>query len=316
MILIETILQNNSAPTGAAIYAGHFHNHDGSQTYLLRLHDLLVIENHCSSCVPEQDVGAAIYYSEVSNVIVSGGKYEGNSPQGAIQGFSGNLYIDGDVLFRNNTGESGGAIHLMNNANLYFNENCSVVFDGSTASTYGDAIYILGDANIPKNRMWMLCAIHFIGQKQNYSIAFSDNKAFVAGQSIYASPIYLCSLTFAAEMQYKNSSFYFKHASAYCKRIFSFSPISSPLQILSLPLRILLCSCNDTAQGEIISSDVCNIATTPGRTVLITATTVDSDSNMSPAVIYTNVPANSQTVAMLALHLSRMCNGLENHVTQ
>ena len=56
----ETILQNNTAHTGAAIYAGDLHQADGSKTYILELNDLLVLENHCSSSDAEQDVGAVV----------------------------------------------------------------------------------------------------------------------------------------------------------------------------------------------------------------------------------------------------------------
>ena len=300
MVIIQTTLQKNSAHNGAAIYAGNYRQADSSETYFLQLSDLLVLENGCSSCLAEQDVGAAVCYREVSKVYISGGQFVGNSPQGAIQGFAGNLYVSGNVLFKNNMGESGGAINLLNNGQLYFNEGSNVVFDGNTATTYGGAIYIQGDPSVPKNVnfLYILCAIHFIGQKENYSITFSGNNAFVAGQSIYAAPIYHCSLTFPEEMQYKNSSFYFMYPSAYYSRVFNFSPNSSALQILSLPVRTILCSCNDTTQGEMLSSALCNISTTPGRTVRITATSVDSDNNTSPAVVYTNVPTNSRNVSL------------------
>ena len=219
----------------------------------------------------------------------------GNSPQGAIQGFSGNLYITGDVLFRKNTGESGGAIYLMNNGHVYFNESCNVVFDGNTASTYGGAIYIQGDPNFPKS-ISTICAIHFIGQNEDYSIAFSGNKAFVAGQSIYATPINNCSLILTAVTN--NSDFYLRHPSAYYKRVFNFPPNTPASQILSLPVRILLCSCSDATRYEMVTSVVYNIDSSPGRKVRITATSVDSDNNTSPAVVYTNVPENSHNVSL------------------
>ena len=294
----ETILQNNSAHTGAAIYAGDYHQADGSETYILELNDLLVLENRCSSSVAEQDVGAAVCYSEVSNVVISGGMFVRNSPQGAIQGFSGNLYITGDVLFKNNTGENGGAIYLMNNGHVYFNESCNVVFDGNTASTYGGAIYIQGDPNIPKNRnfLWIQCAIHFIGQQVNHTITFRGNNAFVAGQSIYASPIYNCSLMLPPLMD--NRSFYSQHPSLFYNQVFNFPSNISALQILSLPLHILLCSCNDAAQCDMMTSGVYNIASSPGRMVQITATSLDSDNNTSPAVVYTNVATNSRNVSL------------------
>ena len=110
----HTTLQNNSAPIGAAIYAADFRRSTGYPTYSLILIDIIVKENHCLSCVEVQEVmGAAIYYTEVSNVIVygsfsgKGSQFIGNSPGGAIQGLAGGLHLLGNVLFRNNIGDYG-----------------------------------------------------------------------------------------------------------------------------------------------------------------------------------------------------------------
>ena len=296
VIVKQTILQNNSAPSGAAIYAGDFHQR---KSFFLILEDLLVLENHCSSCAAEQDVvGAAVYYSEVSDVYIYGfsgygSQFIGNSPQGAIQGLSGNLHIYGDVLFRNNTGESGGAIGLLYNAHLYFYTDCNVIFDGNTASTYGGAIYIQGDPNIPKSEL-ILCAIQFIGQQENYSIIFNGNNALVSGQSIYATPIYNCSLILPTDL----NKFYFNKPSAYYSHILNISSNTSDIQILSFPLHIRLCSCNAGMQCEGLTSGVYKITTTPGRTVRLTATSVDSENHTSPAVIYTYVPPNNHNVRL------------------
>ena len=54
----------------------------------------------------------------MSNVIVygsysgKGSQFIGNSPGGAIQGLAGELHLDGNVLFRNNTGDYGGAVGI------------------------------------------------------------------------------------------------------------------------------------------------------------------------------------------------------------
>ena len=301
VIIDQTTLHNNSAPTGAAIYAGGFHRSDGSQTYSLILKDLQVLENHCSTCDIEQhDNGAAVYYSEVSEVIMSGSgsQFVGNSPQGAIQGLSGNLHIYGYALFKDNTGDSGGAIGLLNNAHLYFYQECNVTFDGNAATTFGGAIYIQGDPDIPKSFIMIvvLCAIHFIGQQEYYSIIFTGNNARVSGQSIYATPIYNCSLQLPIELN--NSDFYFNEPSAYYNRVFKISSDTPAIQIVSFPLHIRLCSCNAGTQCDIQTSEVYEITTTPGRTVQFTATSVDSENHTSPAVVYTYVPPNNRNVSL------------------
>ena len=317
----HTILLNNSAPTGAAIYAGDFRPVDGSLTYFLVLNDILVLQNHCSSCALEQDViGAAIYYSEVSDVVIRsvsglGSQFIGNSPQGAIQGLSGGLHLFDYVLFRGNTGESGGAIGLLNNAHLYFHANCNVMFDGNTARTYGGAIYIQGDQRIPKS-VTTSCVIHFVGQQENYSINFISNIANLSGQSIYATPIYNCSPSLPLELN--NSEYYFNHPSAYYDRVFNITSNTSAVQILSFPLKIYLCSCNTGTKCEVITDRIYKIATTPGRTVRFNATSVDSENHISPAVIYTTVPPNSHNVSLARQQnvqwIEKLCDTIEYQI--
>ena len=321
VIIDHTILLNNSAPTGSAIYAGDFRPGDGSQTYILLLSDLLVLENHCSSCALEQDViGAAVYYSEVSEIYIYsysglGSQFIGNSPQGAIQGLSGGLHLYGYVLFRSNTGENGGAIGLLNNAHIYFHANCNVIFEGNTASTVGGAIYIQGDQKIPKSVLTS-CAIHFFGQQENYSISFSGNIAHLSGQSIYATPIYNCSLSLPTKLN--NSDIYSKQPSAFYHHVFNITSVTSAVQILSFPLKIYLCSCNTGAKCEVITDRAYKITTTPGRTVQFNATSVDSENQTSPAVIYTSVSPNSHNVSLAHQQnvqwIEKLCDTIEYQI--
>ena len=320
VVIDQTILLNNSAPTGAAIYAGDFPQSDGSQTYSIILSDVLVIENHCYSCAVEDVMGAAVYYSEVSYVSIEsisglGSQFISNSPRGAIQGLSGGLHIYGNVLFKNNTGENGGAIGLLNNAHLYFYPNCNAVFEGNAASTFGGAIYIQGDPNIPKSAL-ISCVIHFVGPQDNYSISFISNIANLSGQSIYATPIYNCSPSLPLELN--NSDYYFNHPSAYYDRVFSVSANTSEVQILSFPLHIYLCYCNASNQCEVLPSGAYSIVTTPGRTIQFAATSIDSENHLSPTVVYTNVPPNSHNITLAPQQnvqwISKMCETIEYQI--
>ena len=312
----------NSAPTGAAIYAGDFRNRDGSRTYALVLRDVQVEDNRCLSCSIEQDVmGAAVYYSELSDVYIysysgKGSRFVGNSPQGAIQGLSGGLHLYGNIMFINNTGESGGAIGLLNNAHLYFYPYCNVSFEGNTATTYGGALYIQGDPNIPASIL-IECRMHFVGPQENYSIIFSDNAATVSGQSIYATPIYDCTLSIPAGVN--NSALYNSQPSAYYDHIFSFTSAhnnTSSIQILSFPAEVLLCGCDKGTNCDL--SNGYKISTTPGRTIRFSATSIDHENHTSPAVITTNVPPNSQGISLAPQQnvqwIGKMCDVIEYEI--
>ena len=320
VIINQTTLENNSAPIGAAIYAADFRNSDGSPTYSLILSDLLVKDNHCFSCIKEQEVtGAAIYYTELSIVIVygsysgKGSQFIGNSPGGAIQGLAGGLHLLGNVLFRNNTGDYGGAIGILNNGDLYFYPNCIVTFHDNVARTYGGAIYIEGNPSLPKSKL-IQCAIHFIGQIHNYSIIFDSNKALVSGQSIYATPIYNCTLEFPDWAN--NSNPFIDYPSAYYDHAFNIMSTesnASATQILSFPVKVYICECDVGTDCDL--SDGYKIFTSPGKTVRFSANSVDSENHTSPAVVFTTIPSNSQELRIGAQQnvqwIGNICDTLE-----
>ena len=300
VIIDQTTLQNNSAPIGAAIYAADFRNGNGSATYSIILSDLLVQENHCLSCKEQQEVtGAAIYYTEVSDVILysysgKGSQFVGNSPEGAIQGLGGGLHVYGNIMFRNNTGENGGALGLLNNAHIYFHSNCNILFYENTASTYGGALYIQGDPNIPKSIL-IECAMHFVDSQENYSIIFEGNKAYLSGQSIYATPIYNCTLEFPDWTN--NSSPFINHPSAYYDHAFNVTTSksdASDIQILSFPVNILVCECDTGTECDL--TDGYKILSNPGKTVRFHATSVDAENHTSPAVVFTKISPYSQSI--------------------
>ncbi|KAL5517798.1 hypothetical protein EMCRGX_G003418 [Ephydatia muelleri] len=316
----HTTLQNNSASIGAAIYAADFRSSTGYPTYSLILSDIIVKENHCLSCIEEQEVtGAAIYYTEVSIVIVygsysgKGSQFIGNYPEGAMQGLAGGLHLLGNVLFRNNTGDYGGAIGILNNGDLYFYPNCIVTFHDNVARTYGGAIYIEGDPSLPKSKL-IQCAMHFIGQIHNYTIIFDSNKALVSGQSIYATPIYNCTLEFPDWEN--NSNLFIDYPSAYYDHAFniiSTESNASATQILSFPVKVYICECDVGTDCDL--SDGYKIFTSPGKTVRFSANSVDSENHTSPAVVFTTIPSNSQELRIGAQQnvqwIGNICDTLE-----
>ena len=138
---------SNKACIGAAIYAGDAHEVSAKDSYNVQLIDVAVIENECIRC-SSGTRGAAVYFSEINCLNVTGNPGTGshfirNYPQGAIQGIGANLQLSRAVSFKNNSGESGGAICLTNDGHLYFNDGCVVNFAENTASRLGGAIYII-----------------------------------------------------------------------------------------------------------------------------------------------------------------------------
>ncbi|KAL5491816.1 hypothetical protein EMCRGX_G017180 [Ephydatia muelleri] len=273
-VISKSTFVNNKACIGAAIYAGDPHDVIGEESYNVHLVDVAVIENECIRCMDSATKGAAVYFNEINYLNVTGDSslgsvFLGNYPQGAIQGIGANLDLSGAVSFKSNSGESGGAIYLTNDAHLSFRDGCMVNFSENTATELGGAIYIEGDQNIVTDIL-TYCAVHFIGQ--NHSITFNGNHATMAGHAIYATPIYHCQLHNILYNAFypaspDNYSMFFKIEG------------SKENQILSFPVSVYLCNSSNDAANH----------TYPGGTLQYNATLLDYAGNVSPGVVFAHV---------------------------
>ena len=277
LVINNCIFQNNSAMDGGAVFAFQLQSSvviskSTFCSYNLNLVDVELIENQYVPCGGGAK-GAAVYFNEIDylNITGTGSKFIGNKPQGAIQGIGSNLHISGTVTFTNNSGESGGAIYLTNNAHLYFN-NCNVSFSQNTASRFGGAIYIEGDQSLETNIL-TLCAIHFLGSAHN--ITFQDNRARIGGHAIYATPIYNCQLEGKKNIRSRQSDY---------DPFFQFVN-SNKKEILSFPAKVHLCSCR---YGDRTFNDSI-IHMYPGATIKCDVALQDYVNAMSPGVLYASV---------------------------
>ena len=283
----------NHAEIGAAIYACAFAKENDFANYSFFLVDTLVKDNECSSGKRAETKGAAVYFNEVRNIHIKGSEFTGNFHQGAIQVWAGRVHLLGDISFKNNTGENGGALSLSNNARLYFHQNCNVQFFENKATRSGGAVYIQVDLNIAKSSC-SVCALNFPGEYENWSIIFTNNTALANyGQSIYAAPIYHCDITIPLKLN--PYLLKYGHFGLYT-RIFN---ITTPPddQILSIPVNVHICRCDDNTECEVVQGKY-HIISYPGRTVKFRATSSDSNNHPSPSVIYTDIHPGSRGIEL------------------
>ena len=283
----NSAMYKNTACMGAAIYAGNHHIVDSELTFFVVMEDVSVINNTRSSTCSAR--GGAVYLKEVGYVNIShlsssGSKFEGNSPDGAIQAIGTNVHLHGNVSFRSNSAIKGGALYLTSNAQLYFYENCKVEFSGNTATTFGGAVYIQGDRNINIASSTVSdlvsCAIHFIANNYNVNVSFSRNHADQSGHSVYATNIYECQLDDGRSVRQTGVH----------DKYFTILPApgdSNETQIMSFPVKVLICSC----EGGSFLNGTYHVTAWPGATIRCYATTVDFVNNTSPSVVYTTVQA-------------------------
>lgn len=282
---------HNNASIGAAIYAGD--KGCCQKHYGVSLIDVKVIENVCMPCTHDAK-GAVVYckgtdYLNISSSSYSGSQFIGNYPQGSIQGIGANLHLSGMVSlsFQNNSGVNGSAIYLTNDAHLYFHENCTVYFSDNIATIRGGAIYIEGDLSKRTHNL-SSCAVHFIGNG-NYSIAFQGNHANIAGDSIYATPIYDCLLesnrtcnsTCYPTKRSDYDTYYMMHDSS--------NNHTTNSQLLSFPVKLDLSYCRygNTWAGP--TSNNSEISLYPGATLQCNATLMDYAGSMSPSLVFAEV---------------------------
>ena len=288
VVLSSLRFTKNIACIGAAIYAGDQHNVYGDRSYSVRLIDVEVIENAWNPCT-NGAMGAVVYYNEIDYLNISGSsstgsQFVGNHPGGTIQGIGGNLHLSGRVSFRNNSGENGATIYLTNDAHLYFHENCTVSFSDNLATGLGGAIYIEGDESITTSILTD-CAMHFIGGA-SYSINFQGNHASVAGNSIYATPIYDCYLDSINPFYPAKQSDYYT---------FFTMDSSNSNQILSFPVNLRVCGCR-YGNSWVAGTNISTIPTYPGAILQCNATLKDIAGNLSPNVVFANVVTGGNSV--------------------
>ena len=140
------------------------------------------------------------------------------------------LSSGGTIIFANNSGENGGAINLLN-VRLFFLSDSFISFVANRASRFDGAIYTEGyqkritiyNAFQMNQQIWKYCAI----LKNNGSVTFQDNRAQLAGDAIYETPIYDC---------YLNGS---SIVDSYVSYIFDVAYNSS--QIVSSPIDVHIC---------------------------------------------------------------------------
>ena len=94
-----------------------------------------------------------------------------------------NIYLSGDILFDGNKGTNGGAIKMKYGSRLHFMDGLTANFTNNQA-LIGAAIY----ADVINEHKE--CAFHF--QSKYIKVFFNNNIATVAGNDIYAFPIFHC----------------------------------------------------------------------------------------------------------------------------
>ena len=169
--------------------------------FRINLESIQVLHKHSSHS--DLDKSAALSFTNIDFVDVSGTDENptiiSNGNNGAVKAFNTNLFLSGNVQFRNNSATRGGALALEANSHLFFKEPTNILFLNNSAKK-GGAIY----SDIISGYQ---CVMQFIShandnsyeatnisdlEKLDFNITFINNTAD-DGNAVYAQPIYNCS---------------------------------------------------------------------------------------------------------------------------
>ena len=185
---------------------------------VLRDNDISIIIEDVEIRSSHQGAASYTLYSTVAgltlinwnNVTFRGNSHftENDSPM--IAAYNSNIHMTGQLLFRKNTGTMGAAMQLFSSF-LILHEPLLATFLNNSALLYGGAIY--GDnVVIPGHRR---CAIQINTNKTDLHkihiiLKFKGNLAGLAGNNIYATPLYNCSFLYQQHDKFELVNFDWK----------------------------------------------------------------------------------------------------------
>ena len=259
---------NYAAITGSGMYA--------VVRSLTANHSILL--ESCESRYNVQGSATNTLYSQVAtmtfvnwkNVTISGGFFhENDSPVLAV--YNTNLFIQGKMTFRNNSGSNGAAISLFHSSYLFLNPPLHATFLNNKALLYGGAIYAVNDP-VPGDNM---CVIQLGVNTSNLNdldimMTFINNKAGLAGNSIYAASIYNCTQHYSTTLDIREV----------LNATFEPIPTDNGLQHLSsVPVQICYCKrliAIDELQCTKLANVIQVIDTYPGKSITLSLVAVDA----------------------------------------
>ena len=247
---------------------------------------------------PKLDVGDGLLtFSYVSKVIIHGSSDIGSSfsmvSGPVISAEVTNVVFTGKVSFSYLVGSSwtsGAALNFRGEAKIWLMEPLNLMFRNNSALE-GGAIYSV-------SRFAEYCAFQFMTDSERVynnsnihnmaiNVTFISNHARLAGNSIYASPLYHCSNRLSPTVKADPDTIY--------KTIFHFIDSADDgnglLEMSSKPLWVCLCGDvpNNTTKSALDCDAAEEINTYPGKTFYLSVIAVDEAFQRVYSIIYNNL---------------------------
>ena len=206
LVLTDTTFVENVAQFGAALNFFQFQFSTSQSVVYIYMEDIVAVNNtyfnaNVSRNSPENS--AVFLVSHGANITLVGSDEKGSlflDNDISVLGTVGtSIILRGNISFIGNRGYVGGAISLLDTSILYIHNSSSVNFVQNSAFTRGGAIY----SNTLGSAVTETCAIQFYSETRislsleelqflDIYVLFSNNSARVAGNSVFANPLYNC----------------------------------------------------------------------------------------------------------------------------
>ena len=242
---------------------------------------------------------ATMTFVNWKSVTICGESYFHENETPVLAVYNTNLFIQGQITFRNNSGSIGAAISLYHSSYLFFIPPLHATFLNNKALFYGGAIYAVKDPLHGDN----MCVIQLGVNTSNHDdldimMTFINNKAGLAGNGIYATLIHNCTQYYSTNLDIR----------ALLNATFEPIQTDNGLQhISSVPVEICYCSKSNVSVDKIqlycTSSEtpIKVIHTYPGKSITLSIVAVDA----MGLIVYSQVRASITPYHYYGPHLSQ-----------
>lgn len=191
-----TFDHNKALKTGSCMLATTYSTqHFTSGRLVINLCDIKASHNSQTHLRIAESTAGLFSFFNVHKVNVFGSRWNASTFKdnygSVFDAINTNIVLGGYLVFTHNQGSSGAAMRLRGLSHLYFNNRLRSNFSTNKAKLKGGAIYSEDEENEFRTCIFQFESDHKV-HDPDVTVTFKGNTAEVAGNSIYAAPVYNC----------------------------------------------------------------------------------------------------------------------------
>ena len=254
-----------------------------------KISSFVLAPNNChfiDNGTPEAGSGA-LYVLEASNGVHITDCTFVNNKHTALMIVRSIVLFKGNITFQGNVGYDGGGISFCSRSYVYFQNNTFVQIRNNTALHSGGGIYVDSQCPSTKPGCFFQFLVNFqkIIVSKSIRVEMTDNKAHVAGSSIYGAYVDDCYVFGVRGTGYKSPDIFHNVFQVPSLSLQDMSPVSStPSQV---------CFCNSTGLPNCRRKSRRH-RVFPGQTIVVSAVAVGMGEGVVPGVVVATPKPNQK----------------------